>query len=120
MSPSMQRYYRAQAVSMGSDMGALDDMNKVCMEINPKHPIVKELDKLVKEDKENKKTEDYARLLFDVAGLTSGYDVEDMSSFAKRVMGLMSSEVQATGKDKEKVETPSDEEEITTAEVEVV
>lgn len=121
MSPSMQRYMKAQAVSTGSDIGGIDDMNKVCMEINPKHPIVKELDKLVKEDKENKDTADYARLLFDVAGMTSGYDVEDMSGFAKRVMSLMSSEVKASSKE-EKVEAPSGdgEDEIQTAEVEVV
>jgi HSP90 family molecular chaperone len=124
MSPSMQRYMKAQAVSTGSDVGGIDDMNKVCMEINPRHPIVKELDALVKNDKENKATEDYARLLFDVAGMTSGYDVDDMSGFAKRVMGLMTSEAVAALEEEEKVETPSDEgddeEEIKTAEVEVV
>merc|ERR1711976_1027019 len=40
ISPSMQRYMRAQAEASGSDVGGLDDMNKVCMEINPKHQIV--------------------------------------------------------------------------------
>merc|ERR1712137_506729 len=93
MSPSMQRYMKAQAVSTGSDVAGIDDMNKVCMEINAKHPIVKELVEMVKESKESKATEAYAHLLFDVAGMTSGYDVKDMSGFAKRVMGLMSSEV---------------------------
>lgn len=90
MSPSMQRYMRAQNVASGIDASALDSMNKVCMEINPKHPIVKDLSRMIKEDKESKTTEDYAKLLFDVAGMTSGYDIDDMSSFAKRVMGLMS------------------------------
>jgi len=90
MSPSMQRYMKAQAVAEGSQVGNLDNMNKVCMEINPKHPIIKDLDKMVKGDKESEATKDFAQLLFDVAGLTSGYEVEDMSGFAKRVMGMMS------------------------------
>jgi HSP90 family molecular chaperone len=93
MSPSMQRYMRAQAVSTGQEIGGLDSLNKVCMEINPKHPIIKDLNKMIKTDKESKATEDYAKLLFDVAGMTSGYDVDDMSSFAKRVMSLMSTGV---------------------------
>jgi len=119
MSPSMQRYMRAQAVATGTDFGGLDDMNKVCMEINPKHPIVKDLNRMVKEKKEDKATEDYARLLFDVAGMTSGYDVEDMSEFAKRVMTLMSPEL-ATKAEDEKLEGNNDDDNVKTAEVEVV
>jgi len=90
MSPSMQRYMKAQTVASGQELGGMDSMNKVCMEINPNHPIVKDLTRKVKEDKAGQEAEDFARLLFDVAGMTSGYDIEDMASFAKRVMGLMS------------------------------
>eukprot|EP00429_Kryptoperidinium_foliaceum_P001288 CAMPEP_0176016820 /NCGR_PEP_ID=MMETSP0120_2-20121206/8047_1 /TAXON_ID=160619 /ORGANISM="Kryptoperidinium foliaceum, Strain CCMP 1326" /LENGTH=736 /DNA_ID=CAMNT_0017349827 /DNA_START=9 /DNA_END=2216 /DNA_ORIENTATION=+ len=107
MSPSMQRYMRAQAVASGADLGNMDEMNKVCMEINPKHPIVKDLNRMVKENKEDKSTENYARLLFDVAGMTSGYDVEDMSGFAKRVMGLMTTEAMEHGADDDS--TPSED-----------
>ncbi|OEU08741.1 hypothetical protein FRACYDRAFT_264526 [Fragilariopsis cylindrus CCMP1102] len=91
MSPSMQRYMKAQTVASGQELGGLDSMNKVCMEINPNHPIVKDLSRMVKADKTGKEAEDFAKLLFDVAGMTSGYDIEDMSGFAKRVMGLMGS-----------------------------
>jgi molecular chaperone HtpG len=91
MSPSMQRYMKAQTVASGQELGGLDSMNKVCMEINPNHPIVKDLSRMVKADKAGKESEDFAKLLFDVAGMTSGYDIEDMSGFAKRVMGLMGS-----------------------------
>merc|ERR1712226_995169 len=90
MSPSMQRYMKAQTVASGQELSGLDSMNKVCMEINPKHPIVKDLAKKVKENRAGQEAEDFARLLFDVAGMTSGYDIEDMGGFAKRVMGLMS------------------------------
>merc|ERR1712194_698484 len=86
MSPSMQRYMKAQTVASGQELSGMDSMNKVCMEINPNHPIVKDLAKRVKENKAGQEAEDFARLLFDVAGMTSGYDIEDMAGFAKRVM----------------------------------
>jgi len=89
MSPSMQRYMKAQTVASGQELGGLDSMNKVCMEINPNHPIVKDLNRMVKAGEES---EDFANLIFDVAGMTSGYDIEDMAGFSKRVMGLMSSQ----------------------------
>jgi len=121
MSPSMQRYMRAQTVASGQDASSLDAMNKVCMEINPKHPIVKDLNRMIKANKESKETEDYAKLLFDVAGMTSGYDIDDMSSFAKRVMGMMSSKATDAVPDADVVSEEKDEgEETTTAEVEVV
>lgn len=127
MSPSMQRYMRAQTVASGEELGGLDSMNKVCMEINPNHPIVKDLNRMVKANVESKKTEDYAKLLFDVAGMTSGYDVDDVSSFAKRVMQLMSSQRAETVPDAEIVsddiegrEEENVDPEETTAEVEVV
>mmetsp|Transcript_27938 Transcript_27938/g.67981 ORF Transcript_27938/g.67981 Transcript_27938/m.67981 type:complete len:740 (+) Transcript_27938:76-2295(+) len=113
MSPSMQRYMKAQAVAAGSEVGDIDNMNKVCMEINPKHPIIQDLQKMVKADKESEATKDFAMLLFDVAGLTSGYEVNDMSSFAKRVMGMMSSESAGAVSEAEVVseEKPDDDEE---------
>ena len=89
------------------------------MEINPKHPIVKELNRMVTEKKDDKATEDYAKLLFDVAGMTSGYDMEDMAGFAKRVMSLMTTEIVA--EESEAIEPESTEtDEVQTAEVEVV
>merc|ERR1712176_767373 len=96
MSPSMQRYMKAQTVASGQELGGLDSMNKVCMEINANHPFVKDLARMVKENKASQEAEDFARLLFDVAGMTSGYDIEDMAGFAKRVMGLMSPETGST------------------------
>jgi heat shock protein beta len=119
MSPSMQRYMRAQAVASGQAIDGLDDMNKVCMEINPKHPIVNDLDRMIKADKEGKDTENYGRLLFDVAGMTSGYDVGDMSGFAQRVMGLMSDQVQSKIPDAQ-VEDDDDDDDEPAAEVEVI
>jgi heat shock protein beta len=95
MSPTMQRYMRAQAVASGRDgASGFGNLNQAVMEINPKHPIIKDLDRMVKADRESKEAEEYAKLLYDVASMTSGYDVADTSSFAKRVMSMMSGKVQ--------------------------
>merc|ERR1712078_796779 len=111
MSPSMQRYMKAQTVASGQELGGLDSMNKVCMEINPNHPIVKDLSRMVKADKDGKDAEDYAKLLFDVAGMTSGYDIEDMAKFAQRVMGLMNPGSTADAVVEKKEEKPAEPEE---------
>jgi len=89
VSPTMQRYMKAQSVASGGD-GNLGAMNQAILEINPKHPIVQDLARMVKEDKENDNTTNYAMLMYDVACMTSGYEVDDSANFAKRVMTLMS------------------------------
>ena len=41
MSPTMQRYMRAQSVAAGGD-GSIPGMNQAVLEVNPNHPIVKD------------------------------------------------------------------------------
>jgi molecular chaperone HtpG len=92
MSPSMQRYMRAQAVAAGdkSGMGNFGRNSQAVLEINPNHPIVKDLDRMLQEQgNESKECEQFALLLYDVAALTSGYDVDNVKNFAQRVMKLM-------------------------------
>lgn len=89
MSPSMQRYMKAQAVASGADAGAMAGMNKAVLEINPNHAIVKDLERMVTADKESDELKDFAMLMYDVASMTSGYEVKDMKDFAKRVMQMM-------------------------------
>ncbi len=99
MSPTMQRYMRAQAVSSGGDVNGIDAMNKAVLEINPNHPIVQDLDRMVKGDKDSEELKNFALLMYDVASMTSGYDVSDMKSFASRVMRLMNEKVVSTVQD---------------------
>jgi hypothetical protein len=49
--------------------------------------------------------------MYDVASMTSGYDVSDMGSFAKRVMNMMTGkgETDGTVKDAEVEESSSDQ-----------
>jgi molecular chaperone HtpG len=94
MSPSMQRYMKAQAVASGQSETGLGSFNQAVLEINPSHPIVQELDRMVKVDKESKGLEKSSLLMYDVACMTSGYSVGDVKGFAQRVMSLMSDQVQ--------------------------
>ena len=101
VSPTMQRYMKAQAVAAGAEDNSsfMSGMNQAVLEINPNHPIVKDLNAMIKSSggKDSKKTEDFALLMYDVASMTSGYDVTDVSGFAKRVMGIMSNDGSASG-----------------------
>jgi len=109
VSPTMQRYMKAQAVAAGADDSQLGGMNQAVLEINPNHPIIKDLDSRVKAGKqEDKDTEDFALLMYDVASMTSGYDIKDVSNFAKRVMKLMNDgEISGSVEDAEAVPSPS-------------
>jgi len=89
VSPTMQRYMKAQSVASGGD-GNLDSMNQAVLEINPKHSIVQDLQNMVNNDKDSEETKNFALLMYDVASMTGGYEVQDASAFAKRVMTLMS------------------------------
>jgi len=90
MSPTMQKYMRAQSVAMGDgNVPGMESMNQAILELNPNHPIVQQLNDMVKTDKDSEQTKTYATLIYDVASMTSGYEVQDTGDFAKRVMSLM-------------------------------
>merc|ERR1711982_287983 len=90
MSPTMQRYMKAQTVATtGAAMGGQFDeqYNQAILEINPDNVIIQDLQRMVAEDDPAK--ENFGMLLYDVAAMSSGYDLEDTSDFSKRVMRLM-------------------------------
>merc|ERR1712232_1242132 len=93
VSPSMQRYMKAQSVASSSDAASTNMINKAILEINPNHPIVQDLEYMVEKKLDNSKTKNFSMLLYDVARITSGYEISDSGEFAKRVMSLMTRDV---------------------------
>ena len=78
---------KAQALrdaSMSSYM-----MSKKIMEINPTHPIIAELNRRSKAAEGSKNTKDLVWLLFQTSILTSGFTLDDPTSFAKRIHKIL-------------------------------
>jgi heat shock protein beta len=109
LSPTMQRYMKAQSVASGGD-GNLGNMNQAILEINPKHPIVQDLSMMVKGNKDSEETKNFAMLMYDVASMTSGYEINDSSAFAQRVMNLMTTKAKDDIPEAEVLKTSQSEE----------
>ena len=62
---------------------------KKTLEINPRHPLVKELKSRVDNDPDDQTTRDLAVVLFETAVLRSGYALQDTSGFAGRVERML-------------------------------
>lgn len=63
---------------------------KKTLELNPNNTIIKNLLTKLDEDSENVYVKDITTLLFETALVQSGFDLEDPSSFAKRIHAMIS------------------------------
>lgn len=87
-SGNMERIMRAQAYSQGKETDFYSTQKKT-LEINPRHPLVKELQRRVESEEQEETTADLARVLYETAVLRSGYNLQDSSDFAGRIERML-------------------------------
>eukprot|EP00899_Mesostigma_viride_P016157 jgi/Mesvir1/24542/Mv21880-RA.1 len=109
-SANMERIMRAQALT--DESRNMYMRGKKTLEINPRHPLIKELKAKVEADPEDKTAVTIAHLMYESALLESGFVLEDTKTFGSRLLGLMKGAlgVDPDAKVDEEEEIPDDEE----------
>jgi len=88
MSANMERILKAQALS-NSNNYMMSMFNKRVMEINPLHPVMKKLSESLDDDTQKEAIAQLVDVLYDSAMLSSGYQLEDMNGYLKKVYAYM-------------------------------
>lgn len=86
---------------------------KKSLEINPRHPLIKELLRRVQSDKSDETARSMANIMFETATLRSGFMLRDTSNFASRVEVLLRKTlgIPEDAQVEEEPEIPEDEDE---------
>uniref|UniRef100_A0A4W5JLQ2 Endoplasmin n=1 Tax=Hucho hucho TaxID=62062 RepID=A0A4W5JLQ2_9TELE len=87
-SGNMERIMKAQAYQTGKDISTnYYASQKKTLEINPKHPLIKEM--LKRMDSEDQTASDLAMVLFETATLRSGYQLQDTKAYGDRIERML-------------------------------
>merc|ERR1712051_846166 len=87
---NMQKIIQSQTHSKTQDMQRDYYLNqKKTLEINTRHPLVKELLRRVEDNPEDKVAKDMATMMFNTATLRSGFSLKDTVNFAESIELMM-------------------------------
>ncbi|XP_059099026.1 endoplasmin-like [Tigriopus californicus] len=87
---NMQRIISSQTHSKTNDMQRDYYLNqKKALEINPRHPLIKELLRRVEDNPDDQVAKDMALMMFNTATLRSGYMLKDTVDFATHIENMM-------------------------------
>uniref|UniRef100_A0A8C5AC24 Endoplasmin-like n=1 Tax=Gadus morhua TaxID=8049 RepID=A0A8C5AC24_GADMO len=87
-SGNMERIMKAQAYQTGKDISTnYYASQKKTLEINPKHPLIKQM--LKKENADDQTASDLAVVLFETATLRSGYQLADTKAYGDRIERML-------------------------------
>jgi len=87
-SANMERIMKAQTFA---DQQRYQHMvSRKTMEVNPTHPIIKELKNKSEQNPDDKALEDLANLIYDAATVSSGFSMTDTKEFAQRLHKVVS------------------------------
>lgn len=114
-SGNMERITRAQAYQKSGGDSASNYYygQKKILEINPGHPLIKELLRRVEISSSDQKAKELTQLMFEAATLRSGYELRDTSGFAERIESMLRTAMNISPDEKVE-EEPDFEEEATT------
>jgi heat shock protein beta len=113
-SANMERIMHAQTFANAQDASWLH--SKKTLEINPFHPIIKELKTKTSADPSDKSLTDLAMLLYDAALLQSGFAMKEPNDFASRIHRVVSNGLDVDPNAQSDAEPADEEEESSTPE----
>ncbi|NP_001083114.1 uncharacterized protein LOC398753 precursor [Xenopus laevis] len=89
-SGNMERIMKAQAYQTGKDISTnYYSSQKKTFEINPRHPLIKDMLRRVKENEDDQTVADLAVVLFETATLRSGYQLVDTKLYGDRIERML-------------------------------
>ena len=98
---NMERIMKSQVAGVNNPMNIMKP--RQILEINPLHPIIQNLSSKLKTEGNSKSLKDLIFLLYDTTVLSSGFSLENPTTFSNRILKLISLGLDIQVEDKEDV-----------------